>query len=48
VYRAKKKEGVMHNICWSGIRVVRGTFSNLDGAWLEDQTGVDLLEKEIP
>ena len=26
--------------------VVRGTFNNLDGTWMEDETGVDLLEKK--
>ena len=43
----KKKWGdTQYLLVW--YTAVRGTFNNLDGAWLEDETGVDLLEKKNP
>ena len=44
--RAKKKKWGDTQYLLVLYTVVRGTFNNLDGAWLEDETGVDLLEKK--
>jgi hypothetical protein len=46
VLRAKKKKWGDTQYLLVLYTVVRGTFNNLDGTWMEDETGVDLLEKK--